>query len=324
MVEPTAIGNITIPNHIPAFHNEILLSFIVLIVPANILIIVAFLSNRHVRSSQASKFVFAHSLLDLLVGLVFIPCLLAGIDFLVLGGMIMYSLLVSLFILAYSTFDRFVAICWPLRYENIATDKRVKRMIVSSWVMPAIVVALPQAWLKRNDRTTFISKEHRVYLGVVVFSIITTLLVITIAYVRVFLVGLKHLRVQLDLREFATNWTRRLGVEIKFSRMFVMLSLTFFVFWIPTGYMTLTDDVFLLGAPPKWLQDINFYWIFVSSFLNPVIYAVFHKSYRKTIVVIFRHCRNPGAVVHPILDPPLPQKATTCRRGRLSTEDDSL
>ena len=322
MVDQTAIANITIPNQFPTFHSEILISFIVLIVPTNILIIMAFLSNRHIRSSQASNFVFAHSLLDLLVGLVLLPCLLAEIDILVLGGMIMYSLLVSLFILAWSTFDRFVAICLPLRYENIATDKRVHRMIISSWLIPVAVVALPQAWLKGGDRTTFISKEHRVYLGVVVFGIIATLSVITIAYIRVLLVGLKHLRQQLILREFATNWARRLAVEIKFSRMFFMLSLTFFVFWIPTGYMTLTDDVFLLGAPPKWLQDINFYWIFVSSFLNPVIYAVFHKSYRKTIVVIFLHCRSPGAVVHPILDPPPPSAAR--RRGRLSTEDDSL
>lgn len=324
MIESTMTGNITIPDQFPAFHNEILVVFIVLIVPANILITIAFLSNRHIRSLQASKFVFAHSLLDLLVGLVLLPCLLADIEKLVLGGMIMYSLLVSLLILAWSTFDRFVAICLPLRYENIATDKRVNRMILSSWFIPVFVVALPQVWLKGGDQTTFISKEHRVYLGVVVFGIIATLTAITIAYIRVLLDGLKHLREQLILREFANNWARRLAVEIKFSRMFFMLSLTFFVFWIPTGYMTLTDDVFLLGAPPKWLQDMNFYWIFVSSFLNPVIYVVFHKSYKKTIVVIFRHCRNPGAVVHPILDPPSSQKAVNQKRGRLSTEEDSL
>ena len=336
---PALSKNVTLPNHFPAFHREILITFIFFILPANGLIMLVSLSSSHIRSLQANKFIFAHSLLDLLVGLVFIPCLLCGIDILVLGGMIMYSLLVSLLILFFSTYDRFVAICKPLRYESIETNERVRNMICFSWLFPIIVVALPQAWLKRNDLTTFISTEHRVYLGVVVFGILGTLMVITIAYIRILIVGLKHLREQLILREFASNWARRLVVELKFSRMFFMLSLTFFIFWIPTGYMTVTDDIFLLGEPPRWLQDMNFYWIFVSSFLNPIIYAVFHKSYRKTIKVIFRYGRHPAAVVHPIFEPAVTSsvqrtsKGTSshslasqqrCRRGRLSTEDESM
>jgi len=308
------------PSLYPNFYREVLYVFIIFIIVTNAVILTAFFSNHRIRSNQANKYICSHAALDLLVGVVFIPCLLAvEIGPLTIGGMIMYSLLVSLLILVASSYDRYVAICRPLRYETIQTDDKVRNVLWFCWLFPIVVVALPQIWLS-GDESSFLSIEHRVYLGIVVFGIITILLVIVAAYVNIFMVGIKHLREQLVQREF-NHWTRRLKKEVKFARMFFMLSLTFFVFWIPTGYMTLVDNVLGKSKPPIWLQELNFYWIFVSSFLNPMIYAVFHQRFRRTIVMLLKHGKNPSAVVHPILENSSGRKFP---RDRLSTENDSL
>ncbi|XP_066913741.1 5-hydroxytryptamine receptor 4-like [Clytia hemisphaerica] len=321
-IPPTPIPT---ARHHPTIYPEVLYVFIALIIPPNVLIMTVFFRNHHIRSNQANKFICSHAFLDILVGLIFIPCLLGlnAEDNLIKGGMIMYSLLVSLLILLFSTFDRYIAICKPLHYENIETDERVRNMILFAWLFPSLVVALPWIWLAKEDDSTFLKTEHRAYLGVVVFGILAILCIIISAYVRILKVGIKHLREQLMLREFE-HWTRRLPMEIKFSRMFFSLSLTFFIFWVPTGYMTLTDDILLIGAPPTWLQQMNFYWVFVASFLNPVIYAIFHKRFRKCIKVMFTQGHNMSSVVHPIMDGDTSNIRKSFRKTRLSTENESL
>ena len=305
------------PSLYPEFYPEVLYVFIGFIVVTNAVIITAFFSNHRIRSNQANKHICSHAALDLLVGVVFIPCLLAEVGPLITGIMIMYSLLVSLLILTASSYDRYVAICRPLRYETIQTDDKVRNVLWFCWLFPIIVIVLPQFWL--TDENSFVSIEHRVYLGVVVFGIMAILLVIVAAYFKIFMAGIKHLREQLVQREF-DHWKNRLKMELKFARMFFMLSLTFFVFWIPTGYMTLVDNVLRISKPPIWLQELNFHWIFVSSFLNPMIYALFHQRFRRTIIMLLKYGKNPSTVVHPILD----SRSQRFPRGRLPTEDESL
>lgn len=290
----------SVPNLVPTkIHKEVLYTFIPLIVLANAVIIIAYLANHKLRGIQANKYVIAYAAIDLLVGVVFIPCVISQNE-LITGGMIMYSLLVSLLTLTGSTYDRYVAICKPLRYEGIQTDKIVNRSIWICWILPMIVIALPHSWLREVPRD-YLLLEHRIYLGVVVMSMMIILLVLIVAYIKILRIGVHHLHNQLHFRGHY-NWSGRIRKEMKFARLFCSLSLTFIVFWFPTGYMSLVDNVFLRNdlMPPEWIRSVNFYWIFMSSLLNPLCYAIFHKSIRATIVALFTLGRSPSSSVHPL------------------------
>lgn len=295
----TSILTTSIPNLVPKkVYKEVLYAFIPLIVLANSVIVIAYLTNNRLRRIQANKYIFAYAAIDLLVGTVFIPCVISE-NFHVTAGMIMYSLLVSLLTLAGSTFDRYIAICKPLHYEIIQTEKVVNRSIWICWLLPMFLVALPHIWLREIPKDSLLL-PHRIYLGVIVISMMIILLILIFAYMKILVIGVHHLHDQLHFRGHY-NWAGRFRKEIKFARLFCSLSLTFVVFWCPTGYMTLVDNVFLRNdlMPPVWIQNMNFYWIFMSSLLNPICYAIFHKNIRDTIKALFTLGRSPSAAVHP-------------------------
>lgn len=65
---------------------------------------------------------------------------------LVYVGMILPRILhlVSVCSLCSLTLDRYVAICWPLRYHNIVTSSRVRTLTIASWCIPALILILHQ------------------------------------------------------------------------------------------------------------------------------------------------------------------------------------
>lgn len=285
----------------PEISKEAVYAFIPLIGIANAVIMIAYLTNNRLRRVQANKYVFAYAAIDLLVGVVFIPCMISQKE-VIRGSMIMYSLLVSLLTLGASTHDRYIAICRPLHYERIQTDQSVNRSIAMCWFLPILVVPLPHIWLRRLPQD-FVSLPHRIYLFIVVVSMIMILIIIIVAYVKIFKIGLYHLNHQMPERN-TMPWTGRFRQEIKFARLFCSLLLTFIVFWIPTGYMSLVDNVFLREdlMLPDWLSNLNFYWLFMSSLMNPICYAIFHKGIRRTLKSLSTG-KKISARVHPVAPP---------------------
>ena len=54
-----------------------------------------------------------------------------------------YLSIVSCFTLACLSLDRYLAICWPLRYQDLLTKSRCRLLCGACWVMPALLLLVP-------------------------------------------------------------------------------------------------------------------------------------------------------------------------------------
>ncbi|KAK8396487.1 hypothetical protein O3P69_005497 [Scylla paramamosain] len=54
-----------------------------------------------------------------------------------------YLSIVSCFTLACLSLDRYLAICWPLRYQDLLTKTRCHLLCAACWVLPAVLLVVP-------------------------------------------------------------------------------------------------------------------------------------------------------------------------------------
>ncbi|XP_067419587.1 olfactory receptor 6T1-like [Emydura macquarii macquarii] len=136
----------------------ILLLIYVLTVTGNLIIIVVTLNDQRLRTHMYF-FLGNLSFLELVLTTVVIPKLLSGI----LAGKVaisfascmtqsyFYFLLgtTDFFLLAVMSFDRYQAICNPLRYEAIMNSKVCTRLVLGSWIGGFLCILCPTLMLTR-------------------------------------------------------------------------------------------------------------------------------------------------------------------------------
>ena len=238
---------------IPDYNRIMLISLIPFILISNGFTLAAFLINKRLQKILTNYFVFSYACCDFLVGTLLIPIFLFGTPN-IAGAIVMYSIMVSLFTLLFCSCDRYLAVTRPFTHEEIVTKLRVIVILLFTWLFPILIAALPSAWLKNpSDRY---SKAHRMYLGIIAFSVILIAAMSMIAYGVIFRIGRKHftaIRKAEPITE--VHYIRKRVIrEVKFAKLYAFLTVSFFGFWLPTGYINIVDDVFMQPnlLPPSW------------------------------------------------------------------------
>ena len=266
-------------------NGTLLVMFIPPILLMNGLIIVAFLYHEKLREVLTNYFVCSYACCNFMIGSVLIPIILLGKQK-VVGGTVMYTVMVSVFTLSLCTYDRYWEVMKPSRYSAIMTKINVMIMLSFSWIFPILVAALPSIWLARSFDVH--SKPQRLYLGVIAFSIILMASLSVVAHFVIFHVGKKKLsRILITEHHDEFHVRRKKIVQgVRFTKLYAFLSMSFLVFWLPTGYINLIDDVFMLNkcVPPQWFINLSFYWFLLSNIVNPVIYGLFQRRFRRVII----------------------------------------
>ena len=179
----------------------------------------------------------------------------------------------SLFSVTALCADRFLAIRLHLRYQELVTDKRVAAVVVSIWVISALI-SLIRLFIPKN-------------IMYVSFVIIQSACIITATSlsVKLYLTVRRHIN-QIHVPQVAQNDQREsVHRKRRFAMTSVYLYLVFIVCYLPNICVLII--IANISEPSNILRHLQFYTLtlaFLNSTLNPLIYFWKMKRIQHTIV----------------------------------------
>ncbi|CAJ0565674.1 unnamed protein product, partial [Mesorhabditis spiculigera] len=219
----------------------------------------------------------------------------------------------SILVICLFSFERWIAICFPLRAQLFLGTRRTLSLICGCWVvsclcsLPVVFVvrinklplpefAVNQTWThlvsadgKTIDRTEFCAmdidnledQKEIIYLSFIGFFLLPAI-IITVMY--------GHIAIRLHLSESQLGREKK-GRSHKWSvlRVLVSVVITFFVFWLPFHMQRLLS-IFLnerqgdASAAVQTLFTLVFYisgyCYYSNSACNPILYNIFSEKFR--------------------------------------------
>ncbi|XP_076581931.1 trace amine-associated receptor 13c-like [Chaetodon auriga] len=282
-----------------AMFIKTLLSCIALLtVTLNLLVII---SISHFRQLQTPTNLILLSLAmsDLLVGLTVMPptiILLQSCWFqhkiscalVYLSSFIITSASVGSMVLI--SMDRYVAICYPLRYSSMVTPSRVQICVSLCWICSVVYnIIILKDYLSQIDLSNSCYQECTIvinYISGAVDLLLTffgPVTVIIVLYVRVFVVAVSQARVmrsQISAVKSITVTVKK--SEMRAARTLGVILLVFILCLCPYYIPSLTGQD-TTGGEESSVQRWLFY---CNSSFNPLIYAFFYPWFRKAVKLI--------------------------------------
>ncbi|XP_029980143.1 trace amine-associated receptor 13c-like [Sphaeramia orbicularis] len=184
--------------------------------------------------------------------------------------------------------DRYVAICDPMLYPTKVTMKRVQFSIYLCWIFSAIhTFWILRDFLQQPGRHNScygecVSIVHYAE-GVVdvVVTFLAPIIIITVLYMRVFVVAVSQARAMRSHVKSVTH--HRPGTvtakksEIKAARTLGIVVIVFFLCYSPSYFAAESNLVEAAsGATEIWV-------LYFNSCLNPIIYAFCYPWFRKSV-----------------------------------------
>ncbi|XP_071339028.1 trace amine-associated receptor 13c-like [Trachinotus anak] len=277
-----------------------LLSCITLLtVVLNLLVIISISHFRQLLTTT-NLLLLSLAVADFLVGLLQMPaeipyfrgCWIRG-DFICAVNYFFGSLNVSVSvgIMVLISIDRYIAICDPMFYSTKVTVKRVQYCVCLCWIFSAVHSSwILRDFLKQPNRYNSCYGECIVVLTYVetaadlLMTFLGPILVITILYLRVFVVAVSQAR---DMRSHIAAVTLQRSEtvkakksEMKAARTLGVVIAVFILCCCPYYCFIFAAENNLIGATNAPLQFLLLYF---NSCLNPVIYVFFYPWFRKSI-----------------------------------------
>lgn len=182
--------NVTDAGHVLPEQTHSSPTFAVLIIMA----VVIFLENAAVCLLFAIKkklqtttniFVVSLAISDLLVGALFVPVYLnTSVGNQANLYIVTFLLFSSLFNVCGVTYERYHAILQPLTYHSVFTCRRIMTILLLMWFLPVLAIVLPFTWDHHN--LVFVVPLSRAYIGLLVFVVFFTCVVVCKVYYNVF------------------------------------------------------------------------------------------------------------------------------------------
>ena len=174
--------------------------------------------------------------------------------------------------------ERFLAIHLHLRYQELVTCKRVAAVVVSIWVISALISLI-----------RFFIPKNIMYVSFVII-ISACIVTATSLSVKLYLTLRRHIN-QIQVPQVAQNDQ---GESVQRKRKSAMASLYVYLVFI-VCYLPNICRLFITAAIPEPRIDVRhlqFYTltlVFLNSTLNPLIYCWKMKRIQHTIVGTLRH-----------------------------------
>lgn len=213
-----------------------------------------------------------------------------------------YVLFVSPITMALTAFNRYTRIVQPNRYSTIFTKRRSLAMLGCAWAFVACYVGIPKlAGLQDYGFIPGYALCHVIHLSdagsyahystVISLFLISPLAVATVCYLKVFKTVRHH---NLDIApslQFSHAQGHITVQEIKISKSLFVVVLAFVVCWIPAWAVAIIIRFQVVKSIPRGVQLFCSLSIYMSSAVNPFIYAGMNRSFRQEFKKIIK-CRN--------------------------------
>ena len=300
VMQNTSLSEGRVPAGFPKFHPEILWCMVPLISVINSAVIITILRFPKLRIT-ANYFVFAMACCDLFTGCILLPFLLTKESSHAIGGLVVFTLVTSLGFSCMCTYDRFVAVIWSLRYRELMPKKKAVTLIACVCFGSTLLAIIPQGWVHNVQYKQL--KAHRAYIGCIVSLILTATVAEIFVYIVILKIAKGHATQMRALAKKAAHFSQRVSSRcagdkknchnnnlkdmvntIRLCKSFMLVSITFFLFWFPVGYINIVDDVMMRpDLMPMWLHQLSFYSTFISCLVHPMLYGMFQKQLRRAM-----------------------------------------
>ena len=179
--------------------------------------------------------------------------------------------------------ERFIAILYYLRYQELVTYKRVVAVVVSIWVLGGLF-SLMRLWIPKS-------------IMYVVFGIIQLACIIDATFFSIRIYSSLRLHVnEIQLLQLQHAPQNAQMVNIRRMRKFAMMHMSVYVCLVLTVcYLPNICTLFAIAftsRPSTGIKHLQFYTLtleFLNSSLNPVIYCWKMKHIRHTIIGLIRN-----------------------------------
>lgn len=269
----------------------------IITISGNGLVLLAMVKSKTLRT-PTNLFISSLSVADLLIGTIAMPISIAGtfskpqwfysrlFDF-----MLSQSFTASTFNLSVVSFDRFVAVSFPLRYRTIMTKQKTIVAIIFIWLTSLLLSSINLVDFKLSRQRD----ELRLIFSILMFII--PFLIILYFYWRIFKVADRQavtIKSQSRVFQIHIEMTNNPWKERRAAITIFIIVGIFAVCWIPNVIMAIIQvclDVPNTCDPNRYKIECG-WWVtmtiaFANSSLNPFIYAIrnyeFRKAYKKAI-----------------------------------------
>uniref|UniRef100_A0A671SMV2 Alpha-2B adrenergic receptor n=1 Tax=Sinocyclocheilus anshuiensis TaxID=1608454 RepID=A0A671SMV2_9TELE len=288
----------------------------------NILVIIAVLTCRFLRGPQ-NLFLVSLAAADILVATLIIPFSLANelmgywyfesfwceiylaLDVLFCTSSIIHLCAISL--------DRYLSISRPVQYATQRTPRKIKGAILVVWLISAVISFPPLVSMNKTqlDKDGVPQCKLNEHIGYILYSSIGSFfapcLIMILVYVRIYQIAKKHTRCPPGepRKDYAggvppgrelQNGENQGGVDPRLTFVLAVVIGVFVVCWFPFFFsyslQAICPETCKLPEPLFKF----FFWIgYCNSALNPLIYTIFNRDFRKAFKKIL--CKN----IQPIL-----------------------
>jgi hypothetical protein len=220
------------------------------------------------------------------------------------GFFVHFLIYASMHTMALTAVNRYFRIVKPRQYKKIFGGNRAVVFLVLVWILVAVIVISPPlfGWARFEFHpgtslymcilyfeTKF--REVSFLLTILVFYVILSLIVMAISYVQVSKTIRNH-----NLQLAGTmRLNRRLSTisveEIRITKTLFVLVLAFTICWIPV-YTAVSVIRTGVGSLPQAGSVFASYMIFITSSINPFIYAFKNKAFRQEFKNILLCCKS--------------------------------
>ena len=202
----------------------------------------------------------------------------------------------SVFSLSAVAINRYLVISSPLNYSDRMPPTLAKSILAGIWFASFSLAVPPVMWREKEAicRSGRISKEHYTsemlyfFLALWLFVIIVPSIVMSISYVKIFLIARYH-ALQIDTRNQAfavCQQTKRRRKDLKAAVVLAVIGGIFIICWIPF-FVVQTIHKFGKGKISSIYFNIFLCVMYTNSAVDPILLFLFNAEIRKALIKLY-------------------------------------